>query len=230
MLSINFELANAALFSAVQSGNVLLATFIGGAGHFVGPILGAVLVTYLQNMLSDVTEVWQLYFGLMFIATVMYAPGGLAGLIMMHGPIWRAGALLGLLPAYALMLVPIAADRGAAAILIDRDDDASGRQGGGRHDHEDLAASVFDAKSWLPWVLAMAAAGGRRLRWRASPGTALPRLGPRPGGGAREGARRYERDSCTQQRPPSRNARQRLEIARRCARASARPRSSAAST
>ena len=71
------------------------ATFIGGAGHFVGPILGAVLVTYLQNMLSDVTEVWQLYFGLMFIATVMYAPGGLAGLVMMHGPIWRAGALAG---------------------------------------------------------------------------------------------------------------------------------------
>ena len=97
LAAINFELANSALFSAAQSGNVLLATFIGGAGHFVGPILGAVLVTYLQNMLSDVTEVWQLYFGLLFIATVMYAPGGLAGLIMMHGPIWRAGALAGVL-------------------------------------------------------------------------------------------------------------------------------------
>ena len=92
LVSINFELANAALFSAVQSGNVLLATFIGGAGHFIGPILGAVLVTYLQNMLSDITEVWQLYFGLLFIAVVMYAPGGLAGLIMMHRPAWRAGS------------------------------------------------------------------------------------------------------------------------------------------
>ena len=51
-----------------QSGIVLLAAYIGGIGYFIGPVLGAILVTYLQIMLSDVTEVWQLYFGLMFIA------------------------------------------------------------------------------------------------------------------------------------------------------------------
>ena len=100
LAAINFEIANSALFGAAQSGIVLLATYIGGVGHFVGPILGAVLVTYLQNMLSDVTEVWQLYFGLMFVAAVMYAPGGLAGLVMMHGPLWRAGTLRWVLPAY----------------------------------------------------------------------------------------------------------------------------------
>jgi branched-chain amino acid transport system permease protein len=37
LVAINFELANASLFGAAQSGNVLLATFIGGAGHFIGP-------------------------------------------------------------------------------------------------------------------------------------------------------------------------------------------------
>src|SRR4030095_84502 len=117
LVAIHFELATSALFSAVQSGNVLLATFIGGAGHFIGPILGAVLVTYLQNMLADITEVWQLYFGLLFIATVMYAPGGLAGLFMMHGPIWRAGASAGVLAAYALILVPIALVTVGAVLL-----------------------------------------------------------------------------------------------------------------
>ncbi len=105
---INFEIANAQLFGAAQSGTVLLATFIGGIGTFIGPVVGAVLVSYLQVMLSDITEVWQLYFGLMFIAVVMYAPGGLAGLVLMHAPLARAGALAKVVPSYLLALVPAA--------------------------------------------------------------------------------------------------------------------------
>jgi branched-chain amino acid transport system permease protein len=168
LASINFELANSALFSAVQSGNVLLATFIGGAGHFVGPILGAVLVTYLQNMLSDVTEVWQLYFGLMFIATVMYAPGGLAGLIMMHGPIWRAGALSGLFGAYALLLAPIALVTVGAVLLIEMMTHLGVKAAEGTV--MKMAGISFDAKSGLAWVLALglllAGGGLALLAWR----------------------------------------------------------------
>jgi branched-chain amino acid transport system permease protein len=168
LASINFELANSALFSAVQSGNVLLATFIGGAGHFVGPILGAVLVTYLQNMLSDVTEVWQLYFGLMFIATVMYAPGGLAGLIMMHGPIWRAGALSGLIGAYALLLAPIALVTVGAVLVIEMMTHLGVKAAEGTV--MKMAGISFDAKSGLAWVLALglllAGGGLALLAWR----------------------------------------------------------------
>src|SRR5262245_49720187 len=87
LAGINFELANAALFSATQSIMVLLAAFVGGTGYFIGPVLGAVLITYLQTELPDVTDVWQLYFGLLFIATVMFAPEGIAHLIMMHRPL-----------------------------------------------------------------------------------------------------------------------------------------------
>jgi branched-chain amino acid transport system permease protein len=168
LASINFELANSALFSAVQSGNVLLATFIGGAGHFVGPILGAVLVTYLQNMLSDVTEVWQLYFGLMFIATVMYAPGGLAGLIMMHGPIWRAGALSGLIGAYALLLAPIALVTVGAVLVIEMMTHLGVKAAEGTV--MKMAGISFDAKSGLAWGLALglllAGGGLALLAWR----------------------------------------------------------------
>ena len=167
LTSINFELANAALFSAAQSGNVLLATFIGGAGHFVGPILGAVLVTYLQNMLSDVTEVWQLYFGLMFIATVMYAPGGLAGLIMMHGPIWRAGALGRLLAGYALLLGPMAMVTVGAVLVIEMMTHLGVRAAEGTT--MKMGGISFDAKSWLPWALALillvGGGGLARLAW-----------------------------------------------------------------
>jgi len=104
LAAINFEIVNSSYVGAEQSGIVLLATFVGGIGNFIGPILGAILVTYLQVMLSDVTEVWQLYFGLMFIGIVMFAPGGLAGLLMMHAPLWHARVLHHMIPAYLLAL------------------------------------------------------------------------------------------------------------------------------
>ena len=51
-------------------------------------------------MLPDITGAWQLYFGLMFILVVMYAPGGIAGWIAMHEPLLRGGQLGGIVPAY----------------------------------------------------------------------------------------------------------------------------------
>ena len=107
--AVNFELVNSATVGAEQSGLVLLAAYIGGIGNFAGPVIGAILVTWLEVMLSDVTDVWQLYFGLLFIGVVMFAPRGIAGLLMMHEPLWRAGAygaLLRLAPTYLLALVP----------------------------------------------------------------------------------------------------------------------------
>ena len=67
-----------------------MATYIGGIGFFIGPIIGAIFVTYLSLVLSDLTTVWQLYFGLFFIAVVMFAPGGIIGLLMKHRPLVRA--------------------------------------------------------------------------------------------------------------------------------------------
>jgi branched-chain amino acid transport system permease protein len=106
LAAINFEIVNAGYVGAEQSGTVLLATFIGGVGNFIGPVLGAILVTYLQVMLSDITEIWQLYFGLMFIGMVMFAPGGLAGLLAMHAPLWHARVVHRVIPAYLIALIP----------------------------------------------------------------------------------------------------------------------------
>jgi len=106
LTAINFEIANSAYLGAVQSGLVLFATFIGGTAYFFGPILGAILVTYLQLGLTNLTTVWQLYFGIIFIGIVMFAPGGIAGLLMMHRPLVRAGTLGMVIPSYLLALVP----------------------------------------------------------------------------------------------------------------------------
>jgi len=109
LAAINFEIANSAYLGAVQSGTVLFAAYIGGIGFFIGPIVGAIVVTILSLGLSDLTQVWQLYFGLIFIAVVLFAPGGITGLLMMHRPLLRAGNLFKLLPSYLAALVATAA-------------------------------------------------------------------------------------------------------------------------
>ena len=106
LAAINFEIANSAYLGAQQSGTVLFAAFIGGIGFFIGPIVGAIFVTILSLGLSDLTQVWQLYFGLIFIAVVLFAPGGITGLLMMHRPLLKAGTLPQVLPSYLFALVP----------------------------------------------------------------------------------------------------------------------------
>jgi len=106
LAAINFEIVNSSYVGLGPSGTVLIAAYLGGVGYFVGPVIGAVLVTYLQLMLSDATEIWQLYFGLLFIAVVAFAPGGIASLVMMHAPLWRARVVHRLVPAYLLALAP----------------------------------------------------------------------------------------------------------------------------
>jgi branched-chain amino acid transport system permease protein len=106
LAAINFEIANSAYLGAAQSGTVLFAAYIGGIGFFIGPIVGAIFVTILSLGLSDLTQVWQLYFGLIFIAVVLFAPGGITGLLMMHRPLLRAGTLQKVLPSYLEALMP----------------------------------------------------------------------------------------------------------------------------
>jgi branched-chain amino acid transport system permease protein len=105
--AIHYEIVTSSVIGAGPSGYVLLMSYIGGIGFFIGPIIGAVLMTVLQISLSDYTGAWMLYVGLMFVMVVMYAPGGLAGLLLMHKPMLMRGTLRRLLPAYGLAVVPV---------------------------------------------------------------------------------------------------------------------------
>lgn len=88
--AVNIEHVGFEQVSVLQSGLVLFMVYIGGSGSFVGPIIGATLLYFLQSTLTGVTGAWILYLGAMFVAVIMFFPGGLAGLISMHQPIWRA--------------------------------------------------------------------------------------------------------------------------------------------
>ncbi len=87
--ALNFEHIGFETVSAATSGLVLFMVYIGGVRNYYGPIIGAVLISYLEGVLSELTAAWPLYFGIVFIVVVMFAPGGIAGLISMHGPIAR---------------------------------------------------------------------------------------------------------------------------------------------
>jgi branched-chain amino acid transport system permease protein len=105
MYALNFEIATAEVVGAARSGAYLLFTFLGGATFFFGPIIGAALMVLALVLLSEITKAWLLYLGLVFLLMVMFAPGGIASLIMMNLRVWKFGKLGRLLGWYALLAV-----------------------------------------------------------------------------------------------------------------------------
>ena len=106
LFAINYEIVTSEVVGAIPSANVLMMTYIGGTGFFFGPILGAILITLMELLLANITHAWILYYGLMFIAMILWAPGGLASLIMMHKPLINGRVIGGVLKAYAIMAGP----------------------------------------------------------------------------------------------------------------------------
>ena len=105
LAALNFEIVTAEVVGAGRSGAYLLFTFLGGATFFFGPIIGAVLMVLAFVLLSEFTKAWLLYLGLMFLFMVMFAPGGIASLIMMNVRIAKFGKLKDLLSIYAALAV-----------------------------------------------------------------------------------------------------------------------------
>ena len=152
LAAINFEIANSAYLGAVQSGTVLFATYIGGIGFFIGPIVGAIFVTFLSLGLSDVTPVWQLYFGLIFIAVVMFAPGGLTGLLIKHRPLLKARTLNRVLPSYLIAFVPTLAM--VAGLMLAIETIVHYTVNPGDDSHIRSFGVSFDAASPFIWAIA----------------------------------------------------------------------------
>jgi branched-chain amino acid transport system permease protein len=102
-----YEIVNYDSVSTVMSANVLLMTLIGGVGVFWGPIAGAVLFTLLQSWIGLISNAWQIYVGVLFIVIVTYAPSGVAGLVLLHRPVSRAGRMGPVMLPYVRVLLPL---------------------------------------------------------------------------------------------------------------------------
>jgi branched-chain amino acid transport system permease protein len=71
---------NIELLFWLLSGQVLIMVIVGGAGTLIGPVIGAAFFMLVSNFLSSWTDSWALFFGLIFIGFVLFAPQGIWGL------------------------------------------------------------------------------------------------------------------------------------------------------
>ena len=117
--AINFEIVSAESLSAVRSGGVLLATFIGGASFYFGPILGAIVFVLFAAALSEWTQAWQLYLGVFFVLLVMFAPGGLASLLLLNLRVVKFGKFARLRDPYVGVIGGALAIVAGATMLIE---------------------------------------------------------------------------------------------------------------
>ncbi|MFZ1986302.1 MAG: branched-chain amino acid ABC transporter permease, partial [Desulfatitalea sp.] len=103
------------------------------------------------------THAWLLYFGLLFVGMVLWAPNGLAGLIMQHEPVWKAGLIKRLLPSYLTTLVPLLVMLLGVMLLVEINYHLS--LSINPEDPLELFGIAFNARSPVAWALAIVLIG-----------------------------------------------------------------------
>ena len=79
--ALNIEAGNYVLFDVKLSTDAVLFAYIGGVNAFLGPVLGASILTFLSQTLADITRSWLLYQGILFVLVMLFVPDGLVGLV-----------------------------------------------------------------------------------------------------------------------------------------------------
>ena len=150
--ALNFEMVTAEVVSLHRSGAYLLFTFVGGATVFFGPMLGAVLMVLALVLLSELTSAWLLYLGLIFVCMVMFAPGGVAGILLHNVRVWQEGFMGDLIKSY-LRLV-LGSLPGFVGITVVVEMMYHRQLNAGLDPVLRMYATAWDTASALPWALA----------------------------------------------------------------------------
>jgi len=106
LAAINFEIVTHESVSVSAASLILVYTFIGGTTLFYGPIIGAIIGTLFTGVASGIFAAWYLYLGVFFIAIVVWAPTGIAGLIDAAVLVWKHSTVRGLWAALGLAFLP----------------------------------------------------------------------------------------------------------------------------
>ena len=89
MLAFLNYLVSAESVSVAFSGELLAMVVIGGMHHVLGPALGVLFYVVFRELFSIWTGNWLLWFGIVFVAFVMYSPEGLVGIWRRLARRWR---------------------------------------------------------------------------------------------------------------------------------------------
>lgn len=85
LYAIDISFIGPNVLTPVQSGEVILWTIIGGQATLAGPVLGGLLVYFVEDSISEIITWWLIPVGTFFIGLIVLAPDGLAGLIKRAG-------------------------------------------------------------------------------------------------------------------------------------------------
>lgn len=64
----------------LTSGKAVLMVILGGIGTLAGPVIGAIIITFVENVMSLYTTRWPTVLGLLYVVSVLFARDGIAGL------------------------------------------------------------------------------------------------------------------------------------------------------
>ena len=173
--ALNNEAANYVVFDAAVSASVVLNSYIGGVGTFLGPALGAALMTFFGYAVSDATRSWLLYQGILFVLVMMFMPAGLTGLGAHAAALVRRCGVRVAAPVIVLAVAAAAAAAGGVVFVVEM------LQRLCSQDYRSLARMAAEwppvplfGREWMPWspatwavpaaLAAVAVAAGRAAR------------------------------------------------------------------
>jgi branched-chain amino acid transport system permease protein len=64
-----------------RSGDLMVMAILGGMGSLFGPLIGAIVYLLLEELLSQFTEYWAMIMGPLLLLIVLFARGGIMGLL-----------------------------------------------------------------------------------------------------------------------------------------------------
>jgi branched-chain amino acid transport system permease protein len=87
LLANHTDFVSPAMMYWTRSGDLIIMVVLGGMGSAFGPLLGAVALLVLEEVLSGITEYWQIILGPLLLLVVLFARGGIDGLLakVRHG-------------------------------------------------------------------------------------------------------------------------------------------------
>ncbi len=81
LLANHTDFISPAIMHWTRSGDLIVMAVLGGMGSVIGPVIGAVTLLVLEEALSGVTEYWPIIVGPLFLLVVLFARGGIDGLL-----------------------------------------------------------------------------------------------------------------------------------------------------
>jgi branched-chain amino acid transport system permease protein len=81
LLANHTDFVSPAMMYWTRSGDLIIMVVLGGMGSLIGPVFGAVMLLVLEETLSGITEYWQIILGPLLLLVVLFARGGIDGLL-----------------------------------------------------------------------------------------------------------------------------------------------------